>query len=785
VIASVLLLSYCNSNSKHENAVSSLTERAEKELFVDNLLSEMTLSEKIGQMLQVNVSRLMGTSEWDSGLINTDWLEIIFDESFAGSLLSGGGANPPTNNPESWAEFINELQTYAIEHSRLDIPLLYGVDAVHGFNSVQGATIFPHNIGMGATRHPKLIQQLAERTATAVRSTGIHWTFAPVSDLGTDPRWGRFYETFGEDHFLTSEMVIAAIHGYQKDDLSSGDAIAATGKHFAGYGQSETGMDRTDAEISQRNLREVHLEPFRRAIEAGVSTIMPNSGSVNGVPVHASRYLLTDVLRDELGFEGVVISDWNDCHKLIDMYHIAEDLHSAVEIGIEAGIDMFMIPHNALEFHNIILELVGSNRVSIENVDRSVRRVLNLKWDLGLFENVVVDPEVAQKTVIGGDQELARQAARESIVLLRNEADLLPLSPGGRSKILVTGLSADSVANQMGGWTIGWQGVTDSDELPPAVTIIQGIEDVVGSDRVVFVPGVPESHDADQAEIQSLREEAVEKTEQADIAVIVVGEEPYAEFSGDTTKLELRADQQELVAEIADTGIPVLVVVISGRPLVMEKVMDNADAILMAHLPGTEGGNAVADVMFGEYNPSGHLAFSWPKHVGQIPINYNSRLGSNEEPNALDEKRVYDPLFHFGFGMSYTEFAHWGVTLASRCVEADDTVRVWVEASNLGEDYAGEDVIELYVRPKTQIVSRRRRQLVAFQRVRLEPGQTKTVELTFPASRLSVVLGDINGNEELAVQPGEYELLFSQSDNNEEDADEDPIAEFTVVAGSV
>ena len=731
-----------------------------REEAIEELLDGMTLEEKVGQMALMNVSRLMGSWEWDRGPLNEDWLEIAFDEAHVGSVLSGGGANPIPNTPEGWTELVNELQDYAISHSRRGIPLLYGVDAVHGFNLMPSATIFPHNIGMAASRDPALQARLSARTAAIARAMGVNWTFSPVADLGKDPRWGRFYETFGEDHVLSAQFTSAAVEGYQHGDLSAPDAIAATAKHFAGYGHAQSGLDRTDAELSLRTLRDQHIEPFRHAVAAGVASIMPNSGSVNGVPAHASHYLLTEVLRDELGFEGVVVSDWNDLHYLVDRYHVAGDLHDAVAMGINAGVDLYMLPHNPLEFTNAVLDGVEDGSIAAARIDEAAGRVLGMKWDLGLFDWTPKDPEEARAVAQTADRELAREAARESLVLLRNEEGVLPLATEGDQQILVTGFAADNLRSQMGGWTIGWQGADDPNELPDAVTMLDGIVEVAGEERVIFEEGAPAmmASSDDASALQAGIDSAVAAAEMADVIVAVVGEPPYAEAAGDSPTLTLAEEQQQLIAALGETGKPLVVVVVAGRPLIMDAVVDAADAILMAHLPGTEGGHAVADVLFGTYNPNGRLPYSWPRHVGQLPLEYNAPYAASEVGTEADApSHVYDPLFPFGFGVSYGALSEGVPALASRRVSKTENVRTWIDLGNWGPQES-DIAVELYARAETRAVIPARRQLVAFARTTVPAYSAKTVELSFPVSRLAITVGDVDEHSTRDVPAGNYVL---------------------------
>lgn len=709
---------------------------------VKDLLKKMTLEEKVGQMTQINVTRIMGEGAWDRGDLNQEWLKKVLKENHVGSILSGGGAAPIPNTAEQWAKMTNEIKRYAIENSRLHIPIIYGVDAVHGHNNVMRATIFPHNIGLGATWNPELVKQTAQSTTEAVEATGINWNFSPVLDVARDLRWGRYYETYSEDPLLVSKLGNAAIKGIQGGDSES-LGMAASAKHFLGYSAPTTGHDRTAADMSMRTLRDVFLPPFKKAIENDVATIMVNSASVNGIPVHASQYLLTDLLRKQLGYEGVVVSDWQDIQYLVDRYHIADSYKEAIKISINAGVDMSMVPINPEPFTTNLVELVKEKKVSKKRIDQAVSRILTLKFKLGLFEDPYVDPSKADDIVNNADRELAYQAAAESLTLLKNKENLLPLDKDVNN-IVVTGPSADSVRNQMGGWTIGWQGIVEgSEDLPPAVTVLEGIQNEVSdSTEVTYVSG-------------ENPEEAAAAAENADVSVVVVGEGPYAEGDGDTETAALPAPQQELFTAVKESGTPTVVVTMAGRPLMMTDVVEATDAFMMAYLPGTEGGSAIADVLFGDYNPSGELAVSWPKRIGDMPMYYTYLPG----PNG-GESSGYDPLFSFGSGLSYTKF-QYNELQVSKEVKAGGIIKVSVDVTNAGE-MAGDEIVQVYANNAADYVITPSKKLQGFQRVSLEPGETKTVTVEFPASQLGVVTGDVLGNGPRVVQSGEYEVIVGE-----------------------
>lgn len=632
----------------------------------------------------------------------------------------------------------NAIQEFVRKHTRLGIPIIYGVDAVHGHNNVLGATIFPHNLGLSTSWNPALIVGLAAATAQDLKATGVHWNFAPVCDIARDPRWGRFYETFGEDPLLAGVLAAAFVQGLQAH------GVAATAKHFVGYSQPLTGFDRQPADLSLRSLRMYHLPPFVAAMRAGVKTVMANSGSVNGVPVHASSYLLTEVLRHQLGFTGVVVSDWEDVRRLHTVHGVAASYKEAIALAINAGVDMVMEPFNAEEFARLLRELVAEGRVSEARINEAVRRILRLKFEVGLVADLSpLDPAQADAQVLGAHRELARQAARESIVLLKNDG-ILPFSPELK-RLAVVGPGADSVAMLMGGWSIDWQGPPPQ-ELPPAVTILAGLRTLAPGVEVQYARGLPPKPELLPAEVVRREiDRAVEAARGAEAAVIVVGEEPYAEGMGDRETLELDGYQLELIRAVATANPHAVVVLVAGRPLIVEGFIDKVQALLMAHLPGTEGGTAVAEILFGHHNPSARLTYSWPRSTGQLPLFYN-----------VPRTARYEPRFPFGYGLSYSTFKYEKLELSAE-LATGDPLRLLVLLQNTSQR-AGWEVIQVYAQPVFAPVLAPREILVAFQRVHLAPGEQRWVELEIPLQRLSLIPGDILGFDEPRVIPGPYRL---------------------------
>ncbi|GAB2648463.1 glycoside hydrolase family 3 N-terminal domain-containing protein [Saccharopolyspora gloriosae] len=565
---------------------------------VDDLMSRMSLDDKLGQMVQVE--RVAAPPEEAA-------------KHRVGSVLSGGGSAPEPNTPEAWADMYDAYQRAALD-TPLGIPLIYGVDAVHGHNNVQGATIYPHNIGLGAAGDPDLVQRISAATAEEVAATGIDWDFAPCLCVARDDRWGRTYESFGE----TPEQVTAmasAVTGLQGEQLGgSPTSVLATAKHYIGDGGTTGGDDQGNAELSEQELRDVHLPPFQAAIDRGVGSVMVSYSSWNDVKLHANRYLVTDVLKDELGFDGLVVSDYDAIDKIDGQEE--EFTRDEVRDSVNAGLDMIMMSENHELFLEYLRAEVDSGQVPMERIDDANRRVLTKKFELGLFENPFAQRDLLPSVGSAEHRELAREAVRESQVLLKNDG-VLPLSKDG-GKLFVAGKNADDIGNQTGGWTITWQG--SSGDITEGTTILDGIRQAAPDTEVTYSrdgEGIDDSYGA---------------------AVVVVGETPYAEYEGDRPE-DLKLDDEDLatIAKLRESGVPVVVVTVSGRPLDIGGEVEGWNALLASWLPGTEG-QGVADVLFGDHAPSGKLPMTWMGSFDQQPIN----AGDGQQP-----------LFPLGFGLTY------------------------------------------------------------------------------------------------------------------------------------
>ena len=579
------------------------------------LLAKMSLEEKAGQMVQAEITGLK-----DDGDV---------EKYFLGSLLSGGNADPKGGNSlDAWTDMYDAYQSRALR-TRLAIPILYGVDAVHGHNNVLGAVVFPHNIGLGCTRDPRLVEEAARATAVEVRATGINWTFAPCVAVPRDERWGRTYEGFGETPDLAASLGEAAVRGFQGADLSHPLSVLACAKHFIGDGGTSWGtgvpkegksgerwpLDRGDTRLTERELREIHLRGYVTAIRAGVGSVMPSYSSWNGVKCSGSKRLLTEILKRELGFEGFLISDYNAIDEM------PGDYKSQIEQSVNAGMDMFMVPDRYRELYALLLELVKEKRVAPSRIDDAVTRILRVKLAMGLLDKNrphLADRGLHTRFGSAGHRRVARECVRRSLVLLKNERKTLPLSKA-LARVHVGGKSADDIGNQCGGWTIEWQGKSGG-VTEGGTTILKAIQTAVsGATKVTY------AKDGAGAE-------------GADVGVVVIGETPYAEMLGDREDLALSAEDVAAFENMKRAGIPVVVVLVSGRPMIAGEVLGRCDAFVAAWLPGTEG-QGVADVLFGDHRPTGKLSFSWPRSMSQIPVNVGDK--------------TYDPLFKYGFGLTY------------------------------------------------------------------------------------------------------------------------------------
>jgi beta-glucosidase len=700
---------------------------------IDQLLSQMTLQEKIGQMNQLNGR-------------NVD--EVLLSQiknGHVGSIL----------NVEQ-AELVNAIQRVAVEDSRLGIPILIARDVIHGYK-----TIFPVPLGQAASFNPEIAEIGSRIAAVEATEDGIRWTFAPMMDVSRDPRWGRMAESFGEDTWLTEVMSLAMIKGFQGDSLSSPTAMAACAKHFIGYGAAEGGRDYNTTHIPERQLRNVYLPPFEAAVAAGCASVMTSFNDNDGVPASGNKNLLTGVLREEWGFDGVVVSDWASVHEMV-IHGFSEDDKEAAEMAVNAGLDMEMV---SLAYWTYLEELMDEGKVEMKTIDAAVRNILRMKFRLGLFEDPYISLDVNSKAYSPDHLQAAQQAAEESLVLLKNDQQTLPFNECVKT-IAIIGPMADAPHDQMGTW------VFDGDKNH-TVTPLAALKEMFGdTHEFIYEPGLLFSRDSDRSRFPA----ALNAARKADAVVVFVGEESI--LSGEAHSLadiNLKGAQRELVKLLNDAGKPLVTVVMAGRPLTIGEEVEQSDAVIYAWHPGTMGGPAIANVLFGVVNPSGKLPVTFPKMVGQIPIYYNhGRTGrparGNEvllEDIPLEARQSslgntsyyldagFYPLFPFGYGLSYTKFEYKDLLVEKAELGTADTLRVTIELANTGE-VDGVEVVQMYVHDPVASIARPVKELKAFKRVFLEAGETKQVELTLPLTRLAFW-----GLEyDYKVEAGRYNLMI-------------------------
>ncbi|MHA0856843.1 glycoside hydrolase family 3 N-terminal domain-containing protein [Paenibacillus sp. CMAA1364] len=741
---------------------------------VEHLLSLMTLEEKVGQLIQPFGWQ---TYENINGKITlTEAFKKQVDNGGVGSLYGVLRADPWTGvtietglSPAEGAEAVNEIQRYAIENSRLGIPILIGEECSHGHMAI-GATVFPVPLSLGSTWNVDLYREMCRAVARETRSQGGAVTYSPVLDVVRDPRWGRTEECFGEDAYLISELAVASVEGLQGVSLNQDDSVVATLKHFVGYGSSEGGRNAGPVHMGKRELLEVDMLPFKKAVEAGAVSIMPAYNEIDGMPCTTNSELLQDILRTEWGFDGMVITDCGAIDMLATGHDTAEGGMDAAVQAISAGIDMEM---SGEMFGKYLLEAVRQEKLDTSIVDTAVRRVLNLKFKLGLFDSPYADPKKASK-VIGSEEHiaLARKIAGEGIVLLKNEGKILPLSKES-GKIAVIGPNADVGYNQLGDYT-------SPQPNSRVTTVLGGIRSKIAEEpeRVLYAPGCRIKHDSKEG-----FDYALDCAKEADTVVMVLGGSSARDFGEgsidlktgaskvtdhswsdmdcgegiDRMSLKLSGVQLELIQEIHKLGKPIVVVYINGRPIAEPWIEDHAHAILEAWYPGQEGGHAIADILFGDENPSGKLTISIPKHVGQLPVYYNGKRSRGKRYLEDDSQ----PRYPFGYGLSYTEFSYSNLRVQPEMIAADGEATVTVEVRNTG-DREGAEVVQMYISDTFSVITRPAKELKGFRKVTLAPGESKLVEFTVGAEQLQYIGSDYK----LVVEPGEFRVLVGKHVND-------------------
>ena len=709
------------------------------EAHIQEWLKKMTLEEKIGQMCEITIDVVSDfeASKKNGFTLNPAMLDTVIGKYKVGSLL-----NVPLSvaqKKEKWAEAIKQIQDLSMKE--IGIPCIYGVDQIHGTTYTLDGTMFPQGINMGAAFNRELTEKAAAISAYETKAGCIPWTYAPVVDLGRDPRWSRMWENYGEDCYVNAEMGKASVRGFQGSDPNHiGEYnVAACMKHYMGYGVPVSGKDRTPSSISRSDMREKHFAPFLAAIRQGALSVMVNSGVDNGVPFHANRELLTEWLKEDLNWDGMIVTDWADINNLCTRDHIAATKKEAVKIAINAGIDMSMVPYE-VSFCDYLKELVQEGEVPMSRIDDAVARVLRLKYRLGLFENPYWDIKKYNKF---GSEEFARvalQAAEESEVLLKNEGNILPLAKG--TKILLAGPNANSMRCLNGGWSYSWQGHLADQCAGAYNTIYESLCNKYGKENIIYEPGVtyaPYKNDNWWEENQPEIEKSVAAASRADVIIACIGENSYCETPGNLTNLTMSENQRNLVKALAATGKPVILILNQGRPRIINDIVPLAKAVINVMLPGNYGGDALANLLAGDANFSGKMPFTYPKYINALanydykPCENMGQMGGNYNYDS-----VMDVQWNFGDGLSYTTYNYSNLKIDKTSFTADDVLTVSVDVTNTGK-VAGKESVLLYSKDLVASSTPDNIRLRNFEKVALNPGETKTVTMQLKGSDLAFV----------------------------------------------
>ena len=709
------------------------------EAHIQKWLKKMTLEEKIGQMCEITIDVVSDfeASKKNGFTLNPAMLDTVIGKYKVGSLL-----NVPLSvaqKKEKWAEAIKQIQDLSMKE--IGIPCIYGVDQIHGTTYTLDGTMFPQGINMGAAFNRELTEKAAAISAYETKAGCIPWTYAPVVDLGRDPRWSRMWENYGEDCYVNAEMGKASVRGFQGSDPNHiGEYnVAACMKHYMGYGVPVSGKDRTPSSISRSDMREKHFAPFLAAIRQGALSVMVNSGVDNGIPFHANRELLTEWLKEDLNWDGMIVTDWADINNLCTRDHIAATKKEAVKIAINAGIDMSMVPYE-VSFCDYLKELVQEGEVPMSRIDDAVARVLRLKYRLGLFENPYWDIKKYDKF---GSKEFAAealQAAEESEVLLKNEGNILPLAKG--TKILLAGPNANSMRCLNGGWSYSWQGHLADQCAGAYNTIYESLCNKYGKENIIYEPGVtyaPYKNDNWWEENQPEIEKSVAAASRADVIIACIGENSYCETPGNLTNLTMSENQRNLVKALAATGKPVILILNQGRPRIINDIVPLAKAVVNVMLPSNYGGDALANLLAGDANFSGKMPFTYPKHINALanydykPCENMGQMGGNYNYDS-----VMDVQWEFGFGLSYTTYSYSNLKVDKTSFTADDVLTVSVDVTNTGK-VAGKESVLLYSKDLVASSTPDNIRLRNFEKIELNPGETKTVTMQLKGSDLAFV----------------------------------------------
>lgn len=730
------------------------------------MVSKMTLAEKIGQMSQITVDLVckgQDTPPTSTLEIDADKVREAVVKYHVGSILNAPGTRART--PQWWTKAVEQIQEVATKETRMKIPVIYGLDQIHGATYTAGSTMFPQEIGIAATWNPAHARKMGEITAYETRASNVPWNFSPVLDLGLDPRFPRQYEGFGEDPYIGSVFGYELVKGYEGDDnnIANPTKVASCIKHFIGYSAPISGKDRTPAYIPENVLLEYHVPAFKAAIDAGAHTIMINSGIINNVPVHASYELMTKLLREDLGFQGMIVTDWEDINKLYNRDKMVPSIKEAIKAGINAGIDMSMIPYNYKEFCDLLTELVNEGQVPMSRIDDAATRVLTVKIKLGLFEtpNTYAKdyPEFNSKAF----QQASYNAAADGITLLKNNNNVLPLSKG--AKILVAGPNAVSKRALNGGWTFSWQGEKIDEFGDLYHNILDAVQQKFGKANVSYVPGVSYTKETKwDTEHKDRFGEAIAAAKNVDYIILCLGENSYCEKPGDLNDLYLNDLQTELAQEMLKLGKKVILVLSEGRPRLISKFSSKVDGIVQTYLLGIYGADALADILAGDVNPSGKLPYTYPAYPNSL-VPYFHKY-SDEQVNtdaAYNYEGDYNFEYPFGYGLSYTTFAYSNIKLdkSQLPLNSNEEVTVSVDVKNTG-NRDGKEVVQLYTSDLVASLVPDVKRLRRFEKVALKAGETKTVTFKLKLNDLSF----INLENKRVVEPGDFEFQVGSSSND-------------------
>jgi beta-glucosidase len=708
---------------------------------VSELISKMTLEEKVGQITQITVTIFEKADQ--KGVFDLEKLKDGIQTHHIGSILNVPNPGAPTL--QKWQETMSAISSEA-NKTRLKIPVLYGIDAIHGASYTQGATLFPQQIGLSATFNTDLVKRGAQISAYETRASSIPWVFSPDLDFPRNPAWSRMWESFGEDAYLSSQMATALVDGFEGDNnVGSKYSVATCMKHYIGYGSTTTGKDRTPSIIPERILRQYDLTIYQAAIKAGAKSVMVSSGEINGTPVHASKHLLTDILKNELGFTGVVVTDWKDIIYLYTRHKVAQTPREAVRMAIMAGIDMSMVPED-YSFYTNLVDLVQKGEVPMSRIDDAVSRILKMKFELNLFQNTVANLKDYPKFGSTEHIEEAYKTATESITLLKNSKNVLPLDKN--EKVLVTGATANSMKYLNGGWSYTWQGENSDTYAADKFTILEAFQNKLGKENVLYTKGA-DLETEDEAEIQK----AVDLAKNVSKIVLCLGEKNYTETPGDISDLYMSKSQVKLALALAKLNKPIVLVLNEGRPRLISDFEDQMTAVLQCYLPGNEGARALVDILYGDVNPSGRLPYNYPKYPNSLEKynrKYTESISEGEQNDDAKYEKSYSPQFEFGSGLSYTTFKYSNLKVDKTEVSNSEDVNVSVMVTNSGNK-AGKETVLLYLSDNFATITPEFKSLKRFQKISLAPNESKTVTFTLNQKDLQFVDNDLKWVSEKGV----------------------------------